>query len=277
MKNLLKIAALAVLLSPSISSHGQNLVQNGSAEYYDTTTIIPESWVIVSGNWESTDHTGYTSSAHDSTHIFYEGADAIGTLQQDVNVTGYSTNIDASLQHFLLSAWAQSKNEAAPADRTTVTIQCLDASKLQVLYTWHSDTISSTNQWTQIIKNFLAPANTRFVRIQLTSIRNQGTENDGYFDDIALIPSIGTEVNNLVAGNTVSIAPNPVSNVLHVSPSAGGSYELKIATMMGAKVVTRHLNGPTNIDVSFLPAGMYFLSVSSADNTEFQTLKFVKE
>lgn len=277
MKKIFPFLALAILSAWLMPANAQNLLQNGSAEYYDTISLAPEAWTSVSGNWSSQDHTGYTADAHDSTHIFYAGTNTLAVLQQDVDVNGYATTIDNSTQYYSFSGWIQSKAEVVPPDQAAFSIQCLDAAKTQVLYNWRSDTTASVGVWAQVTAHFMAPPGTRYLRVQLIAIKNQGSTNDAYFDDIYLSPSTGTGLSNPRSAEIGSISPNPVRNTIELSLNSPGRYHLCITTMNGEVTRQEDIGQSAKIDVSTLPNGIYSLQLTSINNKDFQNIKFIKQ
>jgi hypothetical protein len=193
MKNIyvLLTFALAVFISGCASNQSSpvNLIQNGSAELpkYDS---IPPGWQNVKGHWVSLEGDSakhYFGYAQDSGYYFFAGNCAIGILQQDVNVSKYASQIDKSRQQFILISHEQSLDQGPNSDQGMVSIQALDNSKAKTLYSYSSDTARSISKWVPLADTFLAPASTRFIRVQLIAVRHVGGDNDGYFDNISLI------------------------------------------------------------------------------------------
>lgn len=279
MKKILSALTIIFTLSLTINVHAQNLVQNGSAEYIDTTTGWPEGWTSITGNWQSAPDIGHVAVAHDSSHIFYEGSDESGILQQDVNVSGYATQIDNDSLQFEFLGWTQSRDEGSPSDQASVSVQCLDNTKTTVLQQWHSDTLYSLNQWQAILSYIHAAPGTRWVRIRLIAIRNQGTSNDAYFDDIHLIPMAATGVNNVINNNFFAVYPNPATDELKIVtlPYDLQYYNFFIISANGVVVKKGLVFGSGSINVSNLPIGMYAIHVYSDDHRYLQIVKFIKE
>ncbi len=177
-----------MLISACNNKPPVNLVLNGSAEIsrYDT---VPKGWQNIKGNWTSiegdTSHHDY-AWAQESKHIFFEGNDPMGILQQQIDVNEYKDHIDAQKQKFLFSGYVQAFPQNPP-DQSLITINCLDALKNKTLYAFSSDTISSVSKWTPVTDTFVAPPLTRFITIRLIANRRNGSANDGYFDNISLI------------------------------------------------------------------------------------------
>jgi hypothetical protein len=193
MKNCIRyviIYFLILLVITSCHKHNEqieNLIINGSAELprYDST---PSGWVNIEGHWRSVEGDSATHSyayAQNGEYHFFEGQDLSGTLQQDINIDKYADGIDAHNQQFIFAGYVKSFLQNPP-DQATITITGLDNSKSKQLYTFSSDTISSVNNWQKVTDTFIAPASTRFIRVQLIANRRNGADNDGYFDNIVL-------------------------------------------------------------------------------------------
>jgi hypothetical protein len=82
-------------------------------------------------------------------------------------------------------------------------------------------------------------------------------------------------VADINANNDLEIWPNPVANELFVQNSAGVS-SLIVYDLAGNKVkVARITNGVNNINLTALPLGKYFISVTQPDNKR-KTFKIIK-
>lgn len=174
-------------------AHADNLVMNGSDEAALVDGLIPGWTDVVGAHW------GQRSAnppAYDGTYYFFEGTDPSGTLQQVVDVSSYEGTIDQSRQNFDFSGYVRSYPQT-PSDTSEITVQFLDAGQAPLL-TLDSGQISNTTDWQQVAFSHIAPIGTRSIAIVLTAIRYNGTNNDGYFDDISLntetlpVPEPGT-------------------------------------------------------------------------------------
>ncbi len=173
----------------SCSTNQTNLLINADAELpkFDS---VPIGWTNVKGNWVSAEG---DSAKHDfgfaqhSSRYFFAGYGLLCTLQQDVDVSSFANKIDAQKQHFVLSGYEQTLDQGKISDQGVLKMACLDASKNKILFSFQSDTLMSISKWQPVTDTFLAPADTRFIRVQLVSIRNVGGDNDGYFDNISLV------------------------------------------------------------------------------------------
>jgi len=96
---------------------------------------------------------------------------------------------------------------------------------------------------------------------------------DGFIlmiDDVKVLSSDNASVNSDEM-NSFQVYPNPFTNSIHVNGVSGNSV-ISVYTMHGNMV---HQTSEADIDLSFLPAGMYTCRISSENNVE--NLILVKE
>lgn len=91
-----------------------------------------------------------------------------------------------------------------------------------------------------------------------------GGNTDGWFID----PFIGVEEYSTLR---MSIYPNPTSGLITIQHSKY-TAQLTIYDFAGRSVAVQQINGPAQIDLSFLPAGSYILQLESATQSEQQVL-----
>jgi hypothetical protein len=87
---------------------------------------------------------------------------------------------------------------------------------------------------------------------------------------------IGTGVNQKAKAGSLFIHPNPASNFISVEISGiAGNNNLSIVNTEGHRLITRRITAPkTQLDISALPAGVYFVRVTGERTV--QVGKFVK-
>lgn len=185
---------LILLLTSACNKHTisvttPNLLVNGSGEMPDNDSM-PAGWTIVQGSWKGLlidSNTGIIAIPKEGKNLFFEGQDSLGILQQDIYVGQFGQAIDNHERQFIFSGYVQSLDQGSPSDQTKISVTCLDSLKRNALYTFDSEVLESKNDWHQVTNTFVAPASTRFVRIQLIAVRWVGMDNDGYFDNISLV------------------------------------------------------------------------------------------
>lgn len=121
----------------------------------------------------------------DGTAYFFAGVGAIAELQQDVDVSNFASAIDNGLQSFTFSGYVRAWPQT-PSDSSRIIVEYRDAANAAVLATGDTGDISQVGQWRQVTDTKIAPSGTRFIRVRLLSTRNNGDNNDGYFDALSL-------------------------------------------------------------------------------------------
>ena len=86
-----------------------------------------------------------------------------------------------------------------------------------------------------------------------------------------------TEVKILVRDATeiVDVYPNPVYNELNIRPGDAGKYKIVVSNTSGGVLFNDTVNAspfaPLTLDMSTRPMGVYNISVTAEDGTEFKT------
>ncbi len=88
-----------------------------------------------------------------------------------------------------------------------------------------------------------------------------------YVDDVTMTYVPGLSVKNVVASNEVKVYPNPASETLYINAKGNEGADFTLFSVNGQVVGTKVLNGNEAVDVSFLPDGLYFYTVTGKDNT----------
>lgn len=193
MKSLLRLL-LFICFGCPLLSYGQNLIVNGDAENGSA------GWTIVSGQWGlGTEVTAKSGSYH-----FFAGTSSPAELYQDIDVSSYATSIDAGIQQFNFTGYVQNWKGL---DASRIIIQYRDGGGT-ILDTYDSGNLYSDNLWLPESDSRFAPANTRTIRIRLLSTKNDGADNDGYYDDLSL--------------TTETVIPPSVGLVADIHPNSDG-------------------------------------------------------
>jgi len=161
---------------------GQNLLTNPDAESPLVGGEIDGWTEVVGGNW-----TVRTSNpvAQSGTNYFFPGVGSAGELIQDVDVSAYATTIDAGTQQFGFQGYLRVFPQS-PADDARIVVEYRDATNTTVLYSYDTGNFSNTSSWDLVSDVATAPNFTRIIRVRLISSRNNGANNDGYYDNLSL-------------------------------------------------------------------------------------------
>ncbi len=71
-------------------------------------------------------------------------------------------------------------------------------------------------------------------------------------------------VNNVYANANISVYPNPASDVLYIDNKATAALTANLYAVNGAVVATKAISGNGKMDISTLPAGLYFYSLTDS-------------
>jgi hypothetical protein len=191
------LAALA--MAWAVPGAQANLLINGGNEAALVAREIPGWTEVVGTNWTQR---SAGPTAFEGTFYFFAGVGLDATLRQVVDVATYASGIDASLQKFDFSARLRTFAQN-PSDTARVILRFLAADQ-STLDTFDSGEIVNTSAWQAVSHSTIAPTLTRFVQVDLVSHRNNGANNDGYFDALDL------ETSTL----SINPVPEPTSIVL---------------------------------------------------------------
>ena len=144
--------------------------------------IIP-SWTPLTGDaWA---YRSTSPEAQRGLNYFFAGASADAELVQDVDLSAFATAIDAGTQAFAFTGYLRSFDQA-PADLARIVLEYRDAGGA-VLDAFDTGDVASTDAWQEVTDLRTAPVGARTVRVRLISTRQNGTNNDGYFDNLEFV------------------------------------------------------------------------------------------
>lgn len=147
--------------------------------------------------------------------------------------------------------------------------------------------IKDTTNWVQVSGSFIAQGGERFITIgNFKDFNNTvfdtvpwGPDGRSYYllDDVSVIDSANSGVNEIDFSNSISFSPNPATNNITLQSSGFKVQSFELINIMGQIIIQQPLNkqqGKLNIDVSDFPSGVYFLKISSEGKSAVK--KFVK-
>lgn len=141
----------------------------------------------------------------------------------------------------------------------------------------NGDNIDIANQWKEYAFDFSSQAAANHQRLVLfINAGNTGSMSQTFYvDDIRWDNTTTLSVNAVETENTVSLYPNPTTDVLHLSSSNQiDSYQ--ILDISGRKIVSNTEKIIANtIPVHHLKTGVYFLTLRSGSTNE--VFKFIKK
>ena len=257
-----------------------NLLDNGGAENGTTN------WVETAGSFESI-NSGECSGndTYAGSKLFAVGgvcnANSFGSGYQDIDVTAYQADINLGDKTVSFGGYLSDYNGN---DRPEFRIEMHNASgAILAISPTHGNQSAS---WTYMSESEAIPAGTETIRFILTGTRNNGVDNDCYFDEMFLKLNLtGGSCEEFVTvgiaespnNKGVAVYPNPFTNQATIEvlkPSRNATYSLCVFDRAGRDVQRlQSTSGKFNIDGTKLSAGMYFYQVS--DGTWFSTGKMV--
>ncbi len=86
-----------------------------------------------------------------------------------------------------------------------------------------------------------------------------------YVDDVTMAYVPGLSVKNVTA-NAVKVFPNPASGTVYLDAQGNEGAEFRMMSVNGQIVATKTLSGNDNVDLSLLPDGLYFYTITNKDN-----------
>ena len=140
----------------------------------------------------------------------------------------------------------------------------------------------------------LAPAGTRYLRIRLISTRHNGSNNDGYYDDLSLVVYTPTSIEQRKANLLTSSLldqnyPNPFNPSTTITYTVGAYRDvplqhinLSIYNILGQKVATliseNQYAGIYSVkwDGSGFPGGVYFYQIKTGDFVQTKRMLLIK-
>lgn len=162
----------------------QNLIKNGDCELPTVNAKIPN-WIEVQGTEWRPNNTDVTPQ--NGQFYFYAGGARNAELMQEVDVTDYACPIDAGGQKFEFKGFVRAFPQN-PTDQARIVLEYRNANNT-VLSTYDSGNQTNTNAWALLSDSRTAPVGTRKIRVRLISTMRGGTDNDGYYDNLSLIPN----------------------------------------------------------------------------------------
>ncbi|MCP4658557.1 MAG: DUF11 domain-containing protein, partial [bacterium] len=155
-----------------------NLIRNPSNEEPLVGGNIPFWTEVVGDRW------GRMSGGFDGTYKFYAGKLPYAELAQVVDLSSLASVIDAGELTLSFSAVVNSLNQSNP-DRSQIVLEFRDASGT-ALETFDSGQIANRTAWQAVSDVRPTPIGTRTIRIRLITERFAGSQNNGYYDALAL-------------------------------------------------------------------------------------------
>jgi len=261
MKKNIIILACAIICSFSLKA--QNLILNPSC---DDTLIVGEI-----PHWKEITGTSWTRRCNDpdafaGTCYFFCGAVKEAELEQTVSIAEDSLNIDNGNQKYAFSGYVRAYQQT-PSDESDIYIQFYNA--IDTLLTEYSfGPYTQTETWLKIDSVLLAPTEARKINIKLHTIRYNGSNNDGYFDELYLGKIATSGISDLNSDAFYSVYPNPSKGEIEIllKESSHESAVFILTDILGKKIKEIKIDSkitPLKLEVA---DGTYFVTIISDKN-----------
>jgi hypothetical protein len=152
-----------------------NLVKNPDAE----TLPFTNEWTNASGKWTQRKKSPLPQQGN---AYFFPGVALHGELYQDIDVSRYRWLTDLGLMTARYSAYTRVFPQRPP-DQSREIVEFRNADST-ILDSFISIACDSTHVWVPITDQRTIPNGTRTIRVRLLSDRFNGSNNDGYHDNI---------------------------------------------------------------------------------------------
>jgi gliding motility-associated-like protein len=232
----LSVLCLLFLKTPIFS---QNLLQNGDCEMPNTPLGIPFWSFVIGANWQPR---AADPLPQNGNFYFYAGEGRNAELAQTIDVSNYSCNIDLGKQVFEFTGYIRSYPQQ-PLDFSRIAIEMINNMNT-ILITYDSGTRSNATAWEKITLRMPAPEQTRRIRIRLISTRNFGVDNDGFYDNLSIVPL--NPVTNMKL-DTVLVTDNKcgeLNSTVRPKVNGGtGKYQYTIAGSTTRDSIIRNIRG----------------------------------
>jgi hypothetical protein len=160
-----------------------NLIQNPGCEETLVDDNIPQCVEVAGTTWTQRNS---SPPPHGGSYYFFPGASVTNAeLAQTIDVSLYTEAIEHGTQQFSFQGWVSSWTGGVD-DTSRVIIELLDSSST-LLSTAYDSTETAFNGWNVLTQSFIVEPDTHYIYIRLLSRKLQGTNNDGYYDDLSLL------------------------------------------------------------------------------------------
>lgn len=184
------------------------------------------------------------------------------------NIT-FSGGLGTVLRTTSVSAWVKYV-PANTLDSANITVQAYgNIAGIDTVLGFGYLKIGSTPSFTQVTVNVTYPDPSLIVdTLRITFASSSDTAFVGstlWVDDVTAVGvSQPISVASVNANNQVAVYPNPANDVLYISGTKNVS--ISMMSVNGAVVATKAINGKDKLDISSLPSGLYFYTLSENGN-----------
>ena len=231
----------------------------------------------------------YTDTLQAST-----GCDSVLILDLTINTASTGTDVQTACQSFTWidgNTYTSSNNTATytlvggaangcdSIVTLNLTLTLLDTSVTTAANGISSNETNATYQWIDCATGNALPGATNATFLPTANGSYAVVLTSGNCTDTSACVSWNfNSTTTLPLETPIKIAPNPVVDWVTLElPDAQTTYQLQLVHSSGQVVRQHILQGTTQLDLSDLPAGLYFLQIGSTSNAPWQTFKLIKQ
>ncbi len=181
--------------------NAQNIIKNPNCELPLVNGKIPFWNEIIGMQWSTR---SFDPNPQNGNNYFYAGDEVEAELVQTIVLDEYRCLIDQNNLSLQFTGYTRAYPQA-PTDQSQIIIEMLSSTGNQ-LQTDDLGIYTTTNEWKLVSKLMKVPLSTRKVKIRLLSHKKNGVNNDGYFDNLALVP-VTTITNSNITNINKNICP----------------------------------------------------------------------
>ncbi|NTW23775.1 MAG: T9SS type A sorting domain-containing protein [Lentimicrobium sp.] len=262
------IFLLAVIVS-GLDLQAQNLILNPGCDDTLVDGNIPHWQEIIGNNWTqriaSPDPQGGNS-------YFFPGVAATAELAQVIDIADDSLEIDNGTKYYYFTGYVRAYAQSPP-DESNIFLQFRDEGEA-LLTSFNFGPYTQTQIWLRIDSALSAPPGARKIDIRLHSVRHNGSNNDGYYDELYLGNSPLVGIPEIKQHANFTIYPNPSDGSITLAlPGLFPGSELTILNAEGQQLVRREITEHfTVINISTLPPGIYLVKLQHEKMVEVKKM-----
>ena len=176
--------------------------------------------------------------------------------------------LGTSLRTKTVSAWVK-YSPASPVDSAAINIEAHGNVNgvADSLIGFGFLKVGASSSFVQVTVNMTYPDTTLIMdtlRISFASSADTAAVGSTlWVDDVTAVGvAQPISVNNVYANANISVYPNPASDVLYIDNKATQALTANLYAVNGSIVATKAISGNGKMDISTLPAGLYFYSLT---------------
>jgi len=263
---------MVLLTAMSFAIQAQNLILNPGCEDTLIDGNIPH-WLEISGtNWTQRNASPEPQAG---SSYFFPGIAATAELGQVIDVSNDSVEIDNGTKMYYFTGYVRAYSQSPP-DESNIFIYFRNEGD-SILTSFILGPYTQTQTWLRIDTALSAPPGARKIDLRLHSVRHNGSNNDGYYDELYLGNSPLVGIPEFNRHGNFTTYPNPSAGLITIiMPGLFLESQLSILNCNGQKLIQRQVTETSmEIDIRSLPPGVYFVKVQNEKTSIIE--KVIKE